>query len=105
MPDKQAADFAECRSLGHSWRHKGTFGSDDPGPKGISRPLGFVTGMVGLHSQCSVCKTSRVKWMTRSGEVISRYAHPDGYSQHGDDKLTSQGWRRSFVARIFEDFQ
>jgi hypothetical protein len=104
MPDKTAADYAECRSLGHSWKHRGRYGSDDPAPDGIPRPFGWRTGCIGIASQCIVCKTRRVKWITRSGEVMSRYDHPEGYSQHGEDKLTAQGWRRSYVSSIFEEF-
>lgn len=100
-----AVGFAECRSLGHSWKHRGTFGIDDQQlPDGIRRPFGWSTGCVGFYSRCLVCQTDRVKWITRSGEVISRYFHPAGYSQHGDDRLTSLEWRRTFVSHVFEDF-
>lgn len=100
----QAMAFAECRALGHSWKHRGTFGTDDqPTDKRFSRPFGLSTGMVGYHSRCPVCRTDRVKWITRSGEVVSRYYHPDGYSQHGDDRLTARGWRSTFVATLFDE--
>ena len=98
-----AAEFAECRSLGHSWKHRKKIGMDDK-TSGFSRPFGYDTGMIGYQSQCTVCKTFRVKWITRSGEVLSRYQHPDGYSLHGEDRLSSQEWRRTFVAHVFEDF-
>jgi hypothetical protein len=104
QPDR-SAEFAECRSLGHSWKHRGKYGVDDmPADKRITRPFGWSTGCVGYHSRCLVCKTDRIKWITRSGEVISRYIHPDGYSQHGEDRLTSMEWRRTFVAVVFEEF-
>jgi len=104
MPEKKAADFAQCRSMGHEWRHKGKYGSDDPAPDGIPRPFGWRSGCIGIASQCHACTTHRVKWITRSGEVMTRYKHPDGYSQHGEDRLTAQGWRRTYVANIFEEF-
>ena len=66
-------------------------------------PHGVSFGTVGLQSQCSECKTWRTKWVTRSGEVLTRYEYPDGYSLHGDDRLTPQQWRSSFVVRIFDE--
>jgi hypothetical protein len=98
-----AAEFAECRSLGHSWKHRGTIGIDSD-HKQFRRPLGLDTGMIGYHSRCLVCKTDRIKWITRSGEVLSRYVHPDGYSLHGEDRLSSKEWRHTFVAHVFEEF-
>jgi hypothetical protein len=65
-------------------------------------PLGVEFGTIGLRSQCADCKTDRVKWVTRSGEVRTRYDYPDGYSQHGEEKLSSQEWRHQFVIRIFD---
>jgi hypothetical protein len=61
-------------------------------------------GTVGLRSQCADCKTDRVKWITRSGEVITRYHHPDGYSLHGEDRLSGQQWRSSFVTKVFAEY-
>lgn len=66
-------------------------------------PLGIEFGTIGLRSQCADCKTDRIKWVTRSGEVRTRYDYPDGYSQHGEDKLTTQEWRSSFVLRLFDE--
>lgn len=88
--------YAQCRSMGHEWRHKGTVGKDD------RRPFNMYDS-VGMVSQCSDCKTRRVKWITRSGEVITRYEHPDGYSLHGDDKLTTREWRSTFVIGFFQE--
>lgn len=86
--------FAQCRAMGHEWRHKGPVGKDD------KRPLNLYEA-AGLVSICPDCKTRRIKWITRSGEVISRYEHPDGYSLHGDDRLTTKEWRSSFVVTLF----
>lgn len=99
----KSRDYAECRSLGHSWKHRGTYGSDDTTSK-FRAPFGMQSGCIGYHSQCTVCGTDRVKWITRSGDVISRYTHPDGYSLHGEDRLSPMEWRRTFVARVFEEF-
>ena len=95
---RPAADphqFAQCRSMGHEWRHKGQVGADE------SRPFNFYES-VGLISQCSDCKTRRIKWITRSGEVVSRYEHPDGYSLHGEERLSTQQWRSTFVVTLFQ---
>lgn len=99
-----AEEFAECRALGHSWRHKRSFGIDET-PKGLKRPFGGLYGMVGRLSICSVCKCERIKWITRSGEVVNRYEHPEGYSRHGDERLSAAGWRRSFVAELFDSWE
>jgi hypothetical protein len=90
--------FAQCRSLGHEWRHRGTVTDGD-----TKRPFGALHGTVGLRSQCADCKTERVKWVTRSGEVHTRYEYPDGYSLHGEDRMSPQQWRSSFVQRVFDD--
>lgn len=89
--------FAQCRSLGHEWRHKGTVHDENKAPLGVS------FGTVGLRSQCADCKTDRVKWVTRSGEVHTRYDYPDGYSLHGDDRMSPQQWRSNFVERVFAE--
>ena len=90
--------FAQCRAMGHEWRHKGTAGPD------ASAPLKMY-GAAGLVSVCADCKTRRTKWITRSGEVITRYEHPDGYSLHGDDRLSTKQWRSSFVTTLFNATQ
>ena len=83
-------DYAECRSLGHSWRHNG-------------KPLGpFSDGVVGLVSKCSECGAERTKWISRSGALgPNSYRYPENYSQHGDDRLTTVEWRRTFVVTLF----
>lgn len=92
--------YAQCRSLGHEWRHRGPVTEQDDN---VRRPLGITLGTIGLRSQCADCKTLRIKWIARSGEVFTRYTYPDGYSQHGEDRLTSQRWRTVFVERLFND--
>lgn len=87
--------FAQCRSLGHEWKYKGKVGHNDP--------TSVLWGSIGLQSQCSVCTTWRTKWITRSGEVATRYEHPDGYSQTGEDRLSLQEWRSTFVTSLWDD--
>lgn len=100
----QSLRFAECRSMGHSWRHRPPIGIDDPSPRHIRRPFGLTVGMIGFLSHCNVCGTDRVRWITRSGEMIVRYEHPDGYERHGDERLTHSEWRRSYVSSVFADY-
>ena len=89
--------FAQCRSLGHEWRHKGVVTDNSKAPYGVE------FGTVGLRSQCADCKTDRVKWVTRSGLVHTRYEYPEGYSQHGEERLSPQEWRTTFVVRIYDE--
>lgn len=91
--------FAQCRTLGHEWRHKGAVSESQDG---VRIPIGITFGTVGLRSMCSDCKTERIKWVSRSGEVVTRYRYPDGYSLHGDDRLSPQRWRSVFVSRLFD---
>lgn len=89
--------------MGHSWKHRKPVGVDDT-LDGFRRPFGMSTGMVGFVSVCGVCGTARVRWVTRSGEVVTRYDHPDGYSRHGDERLSASEWRRSYVGSVFADY-
>lgn len=89
--------------MGHSWRHRPPIGVDDTHDS-HRRPFGMSTGMVGFVSHCGTCGTDRVRWITRSGETIVRYEHPDGYSQHGEDRQSASEWRRSYVSTIFAGY-
>ena len=89
--------FAQCRSLGHEWRHKGRVQDNSRAPMGIE------FGTVGLMSQCADCTTVRIKWITRSGEVHTRYDYAEGYQHRGEDKLTPQEWRSQFVTQLFDE--
>jgi len=106
MTDAGAGDdvlrFALCRSMGHEWHHGRPVGIDDPDAP-VARPYGMSTGMVGLPSTCGECAMERVRWVTRSGEVVTRYRQPDGYARHGDDRLAPQEWRRLHVASLFDE--
>lgn len=98
-----ALRFEECRAMGHAWRHRPPIGTDDTNDS-YRRPFGMSTGMVGFPSHCNTCGADRIRWITRSGEVVVRYEHPDGYSRHGDDRLSSGEWRRSYVGHVFDGF-
>jgi hypothetical protein len=87
--------FAECRSLGHEWRKGKPIGSDD----------GINWGSIGIPSHCDNCGTSKVRWMTRSGESKTRYEYPDGYSRHGDEVLSVKEWRHEYIESVFASFQ
>lgn len=97
------AEYVECHSLGHQWKHRGLIGIDDEGDH--RRPFGGSFGMVGYRSQCTNCKTTRIKWITRSGEIVNRYEYPDGYSRRGDDRLSHHEWRETFAVSLFSQFE
>jgi len=103
LQDPQERAFASCRSMGHEWHHQNPIGVDDTSDH-YRRPFGGSTGMVGMPSHCSMCGMDRVRWITRSGEVITRYEAPTGYSRHGEDKLSPQEWRSAYVSELFNDF-
>lgn len=96
--------FAECRSLGHEWRKGKPLGSGDSFG-GMNAPYSMATGSVGIPSHCPNCGTNKVRWITRSGESVTRYEYPDGYSRHGDEVMTAQEWRHSYVETIFQQFE
>lgn len=60
--------------------------------------------MIGYPSNCGTCGTERMRWITRYGETVVRYEHPEGYSRTGDDKLSPREWRESFVEEAFAAF-
>lgn len=83
-------DFSQCRAMGHEWHHQGRQETHD--------------GRVGLQSLCSVCLTTRTKFLGRQGQLYgSRYEYPDGYSQHGEERLQTFEWRTLFVNSLFPE--
>jgi hypothetical protein len=90
--DDQVRHYAQCRALGHEWQHRGAV--EEVGS-------GVAFGARGLRSVCADCQMERIKWITSSGEVHTRYHQPEGYSQHGDEKLNSRQWRSAFVTIVF----
>lgn len=93
--------YAKCRSLGHEWHHEREPITDAD----TKRPFAARERSVGYRSTCPDCTTERIKWITRSGAIENRYTYPDGYSLHGDDRLSAQEWRTQFVANLFEQFE
>ena len=103
MPNRtQSHTFAECRSLGHEW-HKGSPIAIGEDAEGFRRPYGDAN-MVGIPSHCVNCGTDRMRWIGRSGEAVTRYVYPDGYSRHGEEVLSAREWRQEYVATLFADF-
>jgi len=102
--------FAACRANGHEWHHHKPIGSDEATgmteqPKTKFRaPFGGSYGMVGIPSICTQCGSERMRWLTRSGESLMRYNHPDGYEQRGDDRMLPIEWRKAYVATVFDSF-
>lgn len=90
-----AVRYAECHALGHTWKH---YGAIDAENEGVHRPLGMDWNAVAYRSRCLNCKTHRVKWIGRwgaRGQLV--YEHPDGYLRKGDDKMTHEQWRHTWV--------
>ncbi len=94
--------WAQCRSLGHKWDHKGILRDSDK--LGYSKPWSVEAGAVPVRSVCDYCGTERVKWMTRSGMAWpGRYTYPDDYSRTGENKLSNQEWRHEWVVSMLGD--
>lgn len=91
--------WAQCRSLGHSWVHRGRLTDDDE--PGFRAPYGTEAGAVAFRSVCAFCGAERVKWMTRSGASYpGRYRYPEDYARHGDARLSNQEWRHEWVVSV-----
>jgi hypothetical protein len=68
---------------------------------GFNPPQVARFGSVGYRSTCRHCGTERVKWITRTGMLApSTYRYPDGYSRHGEARLSSQAWRRTWIVTL-----
>lgn len=93
-------EFAQCRSLGHQWNHRNTpYSIAEDGPTWQNG-----LGGVGFVSVCENCLCKRVKWIMRSGSLgRTTYTYPEGYTQHGDDRLSTRDWRRTYIVRSFGD--
>lgn len=60
--------------------------------------------VVGFRSICASCNTERIKWIGRSGSLgVTRYSYPDGYSRHGDESLSRETWRRTWIVTLLGD--
>lgn len=99
--------IAECHAFGHQWRLGDAIGIDDQHAT-VRRPFGMGTGMIGIPSECVSCTSSKVRWITRSGESVNRYEYVDGYTRRaarGDDVLTPSEWRHDYVETLFAQFE
>lgn len=80
--------YKQCRSLGHEWRHIG--GAELHGDR------------ICKTSRCVDCGMTRSKWISRAGFLLgTRYVAPEGYSQHGEDRLPNHEWRSLYVETLF----
>jgi hypothetical protein len=85
--DELTRRFAQCRSLGHEWRHAGREASP------YSVPV--------FLSICDECRTERrVSIPTTGANVQRRYRYPDGYQRKGEDRLSSVQWRRVLIVSL-----
>jgi hypothetical protein len=92
--DARSEHYAPCRVLGHEWHHIGRAEEQD------ARSGHY--GSIGWVSSCSHCGMRRVRWFTRSGLVASAptYTPPEGYSRHGDERLSLQEWRGVWIQAL-----
>lgn len=88
--DPYAQRYANCRVLGHEWHHVGRADNTDRAP---------TFGAFGWVSACGECGMRRVRWFARSGMIAGHphYSPPEGYSRKGDDVLSMQEWRRTWI--------
>jgi hypothetical protein len=87
LGDDNARRFAQCRSLGHEWRHRGREAAID--------------GIPVFVSVCADCGTQRRVYIPLTGaNVYRRYIYPDGYQRRGEDRLSSVQWRRVFIVSL-----
>lgn len=84
--------YAVCRSLGHSWVHRG-----------VDREA-YDGAMIGLRSECSHCGMTRTVFRTPSGfrspNVQNRYTPPPEYADRGDDKLQRNEWVQLMLSDV-----
>lgn len=86
------ARYAICRSHGHSWVHVGRATEADRVPTSAPVVLGWV-------SSCSNCGMRRIRWLSSSGQMAApaRYERPEGYSRHGEERLSITEWRQLWL--------
>lgn len=99
--------FVECHAEGHQWRPVGKLDPSQAEP-GLRAPSWASSQCVGRLSQCVNCGGERVRWYTRSGEVVPRYRHREGYlhkreAGDTDPAPTRQDWRKRLVISLFDD--
>ena len=96
--------YLRCRAFSHSWTWHDPLGIDDEHPT-IKKPFGRMMGMIGFPASCSNCGQQKVKWITRSGESMTRREYPEGYQKRGDDALAPAEYRHEYVESIFQQFE
>lgn len=101
-PELRAA-FLQCHTEGHQWRPAGRLG----GSEAEARPPFGMLDAVATVSQCVSCTSERFRWYTRSGELISRYRHAEGYlhkrADPDDVAPTRLEYRQRFVVTLFDE--
>jgi hypothetical protein len=96
--------FIRCRAFSHSWKWEKPLGIDDEHPT-IKKPFGMSFGMIGFPAVCMNCGQEKVKWISRSGESMTRREYPEGYQKSGDDALSPAEYRHEYVESIFAQFE
>ena len=95
--DDLARRFAVCRALGHRWSHVGFASPTEHVPFGEFNSVGYV-------STCDYCGTRRTKWMGRYGTTgTTTYRYAEGYQRQGDNRLSLQEWRRTWLVSELGD--
>ena len=101
------AAFLDCHSEGHQWKHQP--GRIDPiqAEPGMRAPF-MMTSAVGRRSLCTSCTSERIRWYSRSGEVINRYRYAEGYlhkkrSLDDEPAPTRLEWRQRLVLTLFDE--
>ncbi len=98
--------YLDCHADGHQWHHEeGVVDPLDAEP-GLRAPYGALAR--GRRSFCQSCGCERIRWYMRSGEVVPKYKHPEGYlhkkREENDEPAPSKlQWRQQLVATLFED--
>lgn len=92
-------EHAQCRSLGHSWTHRGTYNPEEDG-----QTWQHSFGAHGFVSICDSCTAKRIKWIMHNGSLGQMsYQYPEGYSEKGEDRRSTIDWRRTFIVKMFGD--
>lgn len=109
VSDAVKMSYVLCHAEGHQWRHQNGIVDPIDAEPGLRPPYDEQTAR-GTRSTCTSCTTQRVRWYTRSGSVVPRYKHPDGYlhrrTSSDDEPAPSKlQWRQTLVVTLFDDVQ
>ena len=98
-PSAEARKYAQCRSLGHTWKHR-----KDPVGADAGSPPSWLHQPLGIMSVCTDCGCERIKWIGRSGTLgTTTYRYPEGYQTRGEETVDRQTWRRTWIVSVFGD--